>query len=145
MKIAVINGVNLDMLGTREKHIYGADTLRTIEESIVEYGRLKNVSVSCFQSNIEGEIVELIHSVFFENYDAIIINAGAYSHYSYAIYDALKSVYIPKIEVHISNIYARGEEFRHKSVLTSACVGMITGLGSYGYILALDYLIGTIE
>jgi len=137
-KFLVINGPNLNMLGQREKGIYGNETLAVIEQKIhVEAQRL-GVEVKCMQSNHEGAIIDAIHEAN-DTADAIIINPGAYTHYSFAIRDALKSVDIPAIEVHLSNIHAR-EEFRTKSVTAAVCLGQISGLGSHGYLLALDTL-----
>lgn len=144
MKIMVINGPNLNLLGVREKDIYGLKGLDKITHYIKEEGRKLDLDIECFQSNIEGEIINFIHNAYFENYDGIIINPGAYTHYSIAIYDALKGVNIPTVEVHLSNIYKR-EEFRHKSVTAKACIGQISGFGEYGYILAINALKNQIE
>jgi 3-dehydroquinate dehydratase-2 len=138
-KILVINGPNLNLLGTREKEIYGSETLEEIMRKVcVEAARVGAV-VHSVQSNHEGEIIDCIHSAR-ENYDGIIINAGAYTHYSIAIRDALKAVEIPAVEVHLSNISAR-EEFRRASVIAPVCIGQICGLGSVGYVLALYGLV----
>lgn len=134
--ILVINGPNLNMLGVREPGIYGASTLADLQAMISEKSTELGASVEFFQSNIEGEIINAIHNSL-GKYDGIIINPGAYTHYSYAIADALASVNVPCIEVHISNIHKR-EEFRHKSVTAPNCIGQITGLGMMGYILALE-------
>lgn len=139
MKIMVINGPNLNMLGVREKNIYGTKSYDGICNEIKVKAKEKNHDIDIFQSNIEGEIINLIHKAYFEKYDGIIINPGAYTHYSIAIYDALKSVDIKVIEVHLSNIHQR-EEFRHKSVTAPACIGQICGFGHYSYILAIDAL-----
>ena len=133
MKIIVINGPNLNMLGHREPHIYGYKTLDDINNEI-KAASPDSVELEFFQSNHEGDIIDRIHTT---NADAIIINAGAYSHYSYAIYDALKCVSIPKFEVHMSDIYKREEEFRHISVLTSACDDIFYGKGVNSYIEAV--------
>lgn len=140
MKIMVINGPNLNLLGIREKNIYGAKDFNEVVNYIKEEGIRLGLEVECFQSNIEGEIINFIHSAYFGKYDGIVINPGAYTHYSIAIYDALKSVEIPTVEVHLSNIYKR-EEFRHKSVTAPACIGQISGFGEYGYTMALNALI----
>lgn len=140
MKIMVINGPNLNLLGIREKNIYGAKDFNQVVNYIKEEGIRLGLEVECFQSNIEGEIINFIHSAYFGKYDGIVINPGAYTHYSIAIYDALKSVEIPTVEVHLSNIYKR-EEFRHKSVTAPACIGQISGFGEYGYTMALNALI----
>lgn len=135
-KYLIINGPNLNMLGIREPGIYGGDTLNDVYELIKVNADRLGVEVDFFQSNIEGEIINAIHSSM-GKYDGIIMNPGAFTHYAYAIHDALTSVNVPCIEVHISNIHKR-EEFRHKSVTAPACKGQICGLGVYGYVLALE-------
>ena len=137
-KYLVINGVNLNMLGIREPGIYGNSTIADVEKNISKKANELGVSVDFFQSNFEGEIVEKIQSAL-GVYDGIIINPGAFTHYSYAIRDALGSVKIDTIEVHISNIHKR-EEFRHTSVTVPECIGQICGLCFKGYELALEYL-----
>ncbi len=137
-KYLVINGVNLNMLGIREPGIYGNSTLADLEKQVTAAAERLGVAVDFFQSNFEGEIVEKIHSCL-GAYDGIIINPGAFTHYSYAIRDAFGSVKLPVIEVHISNIHKR-EEFRHTSVIVPECVGQICGLGFKGYMLALEAL-----
>lgn len=139
MKILVINGPNLNLLGKREPEIYGSITYEELCQDLVNYGKTINVEISNFQSNIEGEIINAIHKAFFEKIDGIIINPGAYTHYSIAIMDALKGVTVPAIEVHISNIHQR-EEFRHISYPAKACVGQICGLGLDGYKLAIQFM-----
>ncbi|MFA9397661.1 MAG: type II 3-dehydroquinate dehydratase [Clostridiaceae bacterium] len=139
MKILVINGPNLNLLGKREENIYGSKTLAEINASISEYAKNNNAEAYFFQSNIEGEIVSKIGESRKE-YDGIIINPAAYSHYSIAILDAIRAISIPVIEVHLSNIYKR-EDYREKSVTAKGSVGVIAGLGHYGYILALDFLL----
>jgi len=136
-KILIINGVNLNMLGSREPDVYGKTDYATLAAELVKFGAEVGVTVDVVQSNIEGEIVNFIHSAQ-GNYDGIIINPGAFTHYSIALLDAIKSVEVPAIEVHISNVHAR-EEFRHKSVTASACVGQICGLGVNSYKLAIKY------
>ena len=140
MKIAVINGPNLNMTGIREPDIYGCETIDDINRKISDYAREKNAQVSFFQSNWEGGIIDEIHRVYSENYDGIILNAGGYTHTSVAIRDAAASVPIPVIEVHLSNIHAR-ETFRQKSLIAPVCAGQICGFGYYGYIMALDYIL----
>jgi len=136
MKVLVINGPNLNLLGLREKNYYGTQTLEDLENMMyIEAEKLK-MDLSFFQSNHEGYIIDSIHDAR-GKYDAIIINPGAFTHYSYAIRDAISSVEIPCIEVHISNIHAR-EEFRAKSVIAPACKGQICGFGLLSYILALN-------
>lgn len=143
-KILVINGPNINMLGIRNKEIYGSISLERINEEIIKEALELGVEVSFFQSNIEGELVTKIQQAI-DSYSGIIINPGAYAHYSIALRDAIEAVRLPCVEVHISNIYAR-EEFRHKSVIAPVCKGQISGFGYKGYILALigvvDYLRG---
>jgi 3-dehydroquinate dehydratase-2 len=127
MKILVVNGPNLNLLGLREPEIYGSITYKELCEKIVSYCKDRGCHADCFQSNCEGEIITAIQKAK-GVYDGIIINAGALTHYSYPIYDALKYADLPTVEVHISNLYKR-EEFRHKSVISAAYSGMITGLG----------------
>ena len=143
MKIMVINGPNLNMLGIREPEVYGGKNYADLEQYLESYAEEKDCEVVVLQSNGEGEIIDFIHHAL-GNYDGIIINAGAYTHYSYAILDALSAVKLPTIEVHISNIHKR-EEFRHKSVIAPACIGQICGLGFRGYTLAMDYLLEETE
>ena len=137
-KILLLLGPNLNLVGIREKNIYGTVTAETIENDIKSYGKRVGAEITVFQSNWEGAIIDEIHKARTE-YDAVIINPGAFTHYSYAIHDAIKGVDIPFIEVHMSNIHQR-EEFRHKSVTAPACVGQIAGFGAYGYKMALDFL-----
>ena len=132
--ILIINGPNLNLLGTRETEIYGKMSLQDIENECIEIFKKEGKKLIFFQSNSESEIIDKIHSS--KNFDGLIINAGAFTHTSIAIHDALKSVSIPKIEVHISNIYKR-EEFRQKSLISDIVTGGIFGLGSDGYILAI--------
>ncbi|AXX91545.1 type II 3-dehydroquinate dehydratase [Malaciobacter molluscorum LMG 25693] len=135
MKIAVIQGPNLNMLGIREKHIYGPMSLEQIHEQLKASADQNNVELEFFQSNLEGEIVDRIQECLGE-VDGIIINPAAYSHTSIAIKDALSAVNLPVVEVHISNIYKR-EEFRQKSITASASTGVISGFGPFGYHLGL--------
>ena len=134
MKFLVINGVNMNMVGTRQTNIYGIDTLQDINDKITEVAKNIGDRVDFFQSNIEGEIVECIHNA--KSYNGIILNAGAYTHYSIAIRDAISSIKTPVVEVHMSNVHAR-EEFRHTSVLSAVCKGVIAGFGTDSYTLAL--------
>lgn len=138
MKLLVINGPNLNFLGIREKGIYGSETYENLCEYIQLEAKKMNVDVELKQSNVEGEIINFIQGAY-ESVDGIVINPGAYTHYSIAIYDALKSVNTPIVEVHLSNIYSR-EEFRHKSVTAPACMGQISGLGFLGYKFAMEAL-----
>lgn len=141
MKIMVINGPNLNMLGIREKNIYGTFTYEDLCKYIETYPNYKekDIDFTFLQTNHEGEIVNFIHKAYTEKYDGIVLNAGGYTHTSVAIHDAIKAVSIPTVEVHISNIHAR-EEFRKVCVTSPACVGQITGLGKLGYVLAVVYL-----
>lgn len=143
MKILLINGPNLNMLGTREKNVYGNLSLSELNKIIEEESNKLGFEISFFQSNHEGEIIDKIHQSL-GLIDGIIINPGAFTHYSYAIRDAIKAVEIKTVEVHISNIHTR-EEFRHKSVIVPVCVGQISGLGFYGYIAALKYFSFEVE
>ena len=136
-KILIINGPNLNLLGTREPEIYGKTTLKDIETELKNKAEKLNVEIECFQSNHEGEIVDKICNAK-NNFDAIIINPAAYTHTSVAIRDAFAAVDIPAIEVHISNVYSR-EEFRHNSLIAPVVVGQIAGLGIKGYLLDLEY------
>lgn len=140
VKLMLIQGPNLNFLGIREKGIYGTESYDDVCRDIKEYAFLKGIELDCFQSNSEGSIIDEIQKCFYEKYDGVIINPGAYTHYSYAIYDAIKSVNIPFVEVHLSNIHQR-DEFRTKSVTAAACVGQICGFGSYGYKMAVEYFI----
>lgn len=137
-KILVINGPNLNLLGTREPEIYGKTTLKDIENEIKNKADQLKVEVEFFQSNHEGEIVDKICGAK-GKFDAVIINPAAYTHTSVAIRDAFAAVDIPAVEVHISNVYSR-EEFRHNSLIAPVVVGQIAGLGIQGYLLALEYL-----
>ncbi|MFL2676018.1 MAG: type II 3-dehydroquinate dehydratase [Alphaproteobacteria bacterium] len=135
-KILVINGPNLNLLGTREPDIYGKKTLNDIEEECKK--EFKNIKIIFTQSNSESEIIELIHNT--EGYGGIIINAGAFTHTSIAIHDALKAIKLPKVEVHISNIYNR-DDFRKKSFISPVVDGIIAGFGTNVYKLAINSLV----
>ena len=141
MKLMVVNGPNLNMLGIREKNIYGTFTYEDLCKYIETYPNYKekDIDFTFLQTNHEGEIVDFIHKAYTEKYDGIVLNAGGYTHTSVAIHDAIKAVSIPTVEVHISNIHAR-EEFRKVCMTSPACVGQITGLGKLGYVLAVVYL-----
>ena len=136
MEVLIINGPNLNMLGTRETDIYGMKSLDDVNKFILEY--FKKVKLDFFQSNHEGGIIDKIQSSY-SRLDGIVINPGAFTHYSYAIRDAISSVAIPFVEVHISNVAAR-DEFRKNSVISDVCLGTISGLGAYGYVLAVQAL-----
>lgn len=137
-KILVLNGPNLNMLGTREPGIYGTTTLAMIEELCQTYGSGHGIEVTCVQSNHEGALIDAIHAAQ-GTIDGIVLNAGAYTHTSIAIRDAVSSVDVPVIELHLSNIHAR-EEFRHKSCFAPVALGQICGFGADGYVLAIDAL-----
>lgn len=136
--VAVIHGPNLNMLGKREVGIYGGKTMDDINQDVAEEARNLGVEVEFFQSNSEGELVTFIQECR-GRIDGILLNAGAYTHYSVALRDAITSAQVATVEVHISNIYKR-EPFRHVSVIAPVCIGQICGLGSHGYILALRAL-----
>lgn len=135
MKFLVLNGPNLNLLGTRETNVYGTETIGDIERKTADEAKKIGVEIDFYQSNHEGDLIEKIQRAP-DTYGAIIINPGAYTHYSIAIRDAIKSVTVPAIEIHLSNIYAR-EEFREKSVIAPVCIGQISGFGSDSYILGL--------
>ena len=139
MKILLINGANLNMLGIREPEKYGGKTLKEIEDMLVQCGKDLCVEVDTYQSNIEGEIVEKIQQAL-GVYDGILINAGGYTHTSVVIRDAIAAVKVPTIEVHMTNIHAR-EEFRHTSLLSGVCKAIVAGFGEESYILALEGLV----
>ncbi len=144
MNTLIINGPNLNLLGKREPHIYGNITLNDINDKIkTEFSNNKNINFEFYQNNIEGEIINKLHSSM-GKIDGIIINAGAYTHTSLAIADAIKAINIPTVEVHLSNIYSR-EEVRHKSFLSPCCIGQISGFGFYSYILAVYALINHLK
>lgn len=140
MKILVINGPNLNFLGIREPGIYGNENYDYLVNMIGEAAKERDINVEVFQSNHEGAIIDRIQDAYNEGMDGIVINPGAYTHYSYAIYDALKSIPMPKVEVHISDINVR-EEFRKISVTAPACFAQVYGQGLKGYITAMDMLI----
>ena len=136
IKIIILNGPNLNLLGEREKDQYGSNSLKDIEDTCSKYADENGIKLSTFQSNIEGELVNQIQKSR-KNQDGLIINAGGYTHTSVAIHDALKILKIPIIELHISNIYNR-EEFRHKSLISKVAKGVICGFGEDGYLMALQ-------
>lgn len=139
MRFLIINGPNLNLLGKREPDIYGKDGYEVLCQRLKAYAAAHASTAECFQTNHEGAIIDAIHAAD-GVYDAIVLNPGAYTHYSVAILDALKAVEVPCVEVHISNIHRR-EEFRHKSVTAPGCVGQITGLGLYGYEAAMAFFL----
>jgi 3-dehydroquinate dehydratase-2 len=137
LKITIINGPNLNLLGKREPEIYGSQSFEDYFETLVQ--KFPELELTYYQSNVEGELVNKLHEIGFEH-DAVLLNAGAYTHTSEAISDAIAGISTPVLEVHISNIYKR-ETFRHKSIISKECVGMIAGLGLKGYELGLHYFI----
>ncbi|MBQ2276693.1 MAG: type II 3-dehydroquinate dehydratase [Lachnospiraceae bacterium] len=144
MKLLVINGPNINFLGIREKGIYGEENydylLSTLEAKAMEL----DIKVDVFQSNHEGAIIDRIQEAYSDGTNGIIINPGAFTHYSYAIRDALASIQLPKLEVHISNVYKR-EEFRHHSVTAPVCNGQLAGLGLKGYLYAMEAMVDMIN
>lgn len=138
MRFLVLNGVNLNMTGLREQGVYGTETLEDINREIEAFCSERGDSVTFFQSNLEGEICTALHRAQLEDTaDAVILNAGAFTHYSYAIRDAIAAIRLPVIEVHLSNVQGR-EEFRRHSVISEVCKGTIFGFGKRGYLLAVE-------
>lgn len=142
--ILVLNGINLNMFGKRDPAQYGTATLSEIDASLLTLGRELGVNVICFQTNHEGEMVERIHAAHAEGVDAVLINAGAWTHYSYGIRDALAILKAPIVEVHMSNIHAR-EAFRHQSVFAEIARGQICGFGADSYLLGLRAAVAAIR
>ena len=139
MKILIMNGPNLNLTGERDASHYGVETLDVINTRITDKANELGVEVEFYQSNCEGELIDRLHAARAATnggIDAVVLNAGAYTHYSYAIRDAIAAIKLPVVEVHMSNIHAR-ESFRHESVLTPVCVGQICGFGWYSYVLGL--------
>jgi 3-dehydroquinate dehydratase-2 len=143
-KILVLNGPNLNLLGSREPQHYGTQTLADIDAVLKEHGQAASVGVECYQSNAEHELVARVHAARTENVGFIIINPAAFTHTSVALRDALAAVAIPFIEVHLSNVHAR-EAFRQKSYFSDLAVGVISGLGANGYLFALGYALNALE
>lgn len=142
MNILVIDGPNLNLLGKREPGVYGRDTLLEIQGEIIAEAKALNVDVEFYQSNHEGGIVDALHNAM-DDVDGVVLNAGAYTHYSYAIRDAITAIKIPVVEIHMSNVYSR-EEFRHVSVIAPVCKGSISGFGKFSYILGLRAVVNTL-
>lgn len=140
MKLLVINGPNLNFLGIREKNVYGTQDYDYLLQMIAEKGQKENCTIEVFQSNHEGAIIDRIQDSYFDGTEGIVINPGAYTHYSYAIRDALASIVVPKVEIHISDITQR-EEFRKVSVTAAVCDKQIYGKGLEGYLLAIDFIL----
>ncbi len=139
MRIFIIHGPNMNLLGKRDKKIYGSATLEDINNILYTKAKELKLEIDIFQSNCEGEIINKLHQAIDDEIDGIIINPGGYTHYSIAIRDAIEVLDIPVIEVHLSNIFGR-EDFRKKSVISPVCAGQISGLGLYSYVLALEGL-----
>jgi 3-dehydroquinate dehydratase-2 len=143
LHVAVLHGPNLNLLGTREPEVYGRTTLAEIDAELAARAKQRGATVECFQSNIEGELVDRVQQAA-KTAGAILINAAAYTHTSIALHDALKGVGLPAIEVHLSNVQRR-EPFRHQSLIAAACVGTIAGFGARSYYLALEAALDLIE
>lgn len=143
LRILILNGPNINMLGIREPSIYGTYSYPELIKYLKDFELKLDVELEILQSNVEGELINIIQASY-GNYEGIVINPGAYTHYSLAIYDTLKAVGVPTIEVHLSNIHAR-EEYRRDSVIAPACIGQIAGLGRYGYVLGIMGLINYLE
>lgn len=141
MKLLLLNGPNLNFLGIREKGVYGTEDYGYLVRIMKEKAEREGHELDIYQSNFEGGLIDKIQEAYYNGTEGIIINPGAFTHYSYALRDALSSVEIPKVEVHISNVHKR-EEFRHTSVTAPVCDGQVLGLGLKGYALAMDYLTG---
>ncbi len=137
--ILILNGPNLNLTGVREPGVYGCETLRSIEDAAVREAQSLGFSAECFQSNHEGALIDRIHLAREEGVCGIVFNPGAFTHYSYALRDAIAAVNIPTVEVHLSNVFCR-EAFRRESVIAPVCLGQIAGLAGHGYSLAVRYL-----
>lgn len=139
-KILVLNGPNINLTGLREKSVYGAQTFDDLMALVRDEAEKLDVQLRCVQSNHEGALIDAIQQAFFDGFDGIVFNPGGYTHTSVALHDAVASVPIPTIEVHMSNVHAR-EEYRHRSMTASACRGQVVGFGFYGYVMALRALV----
>ena len=140
MNIYVLNGPNLNLLGVREPGIYGSESYESLLRKIEAYCLQEGIDVECYQSNHEGELVDIIHKAFFSGADGIVINPGAYTHTSIALLDAVKATSLPTVEVHISDVNAR-EDFRKISYIRKACIGTVSGHGTAGYLEAISLLL----
>ena len=143
MKLLLLNGPNLNLLGTREPEKYGKTTLKDIEEHLKELAQKNNFEFDCYQSNHEGDLVDKIQQAK-GKYDGIILNAGGYTHTSVAIRDAISGVQVPTVEIHLTNIHAR-EEFRHNSLISAVCIGQICGFGDYSYDLGFNSIVNYLK
>lgn len=141
MKLLVLNGPNINFVGIREKGLYGTESYESLVAMLEHKAQSEGHEIEVFQSNYEGAVIDKIQEAYHSGVEGIIINPGAFTHYSYAVRDALASLEIPKIEVHITNVHKR-EEFRHSSVTAPVCTGQVVGLGLKGYALAMDFLTG---
>lgn len=141
MKLLVLNGPNINFVGIREKGLYGTESYESLAAMLEHKAQSEGHEIEVFQSNYEGAVIDKIQEAYHSGVEGIIINPGAFTHYSYAVRDALASLEIPKIEVHITNVHKR-EEFRHTSVTAPVCTGQVVGLGLKGYALAMDFLTG---
>ena len=144
MKILLINGANLNMLGEREPEKYGHTTLKDIEENVISKGKELGAEVEVWQSNHEGDIVDKIQAMKKEGFDGLLINAGGYTHTSVVIRDAIASIGLPAVEIHMTNIHAR-EEFRHTSLISGVCIGQVVGFKELSYTLALEGLVNYLK
>ncbi|MFU8785815.1 MAG: type II 3-dehydroquinate dehydratase [Candidatus Izemoplasmataceae bacterium] len=140
MHILVINGPNLNLLGTRQVEIYGNKTYQDLENILKEEALNLDISIEIHQTNFEGIIIDLLHYAKHKNFDGILLNAAAYTHYSYAIYDAILAIHLPVVEVHLTDLASRKEAFRRTSVIEDACIKTFSGKGFDSYIEALNYL-----
>lgn len=139
MKLMILNGPNLNLTGIREVGVYGSETYESMMAYVAQEGVRRGHELTILQSNHEGQLIDWIQQAYREGYDGLIINPGALTHYSYALHDALASVPLPAVEVHLSNIHAR-DEFRRRSVTAAACLGQVCGFGRQGYLMAMDAL-----
>jgi 3-dehydroquinate dehydratase-2 len=144
MKILVLHGPNLNLLGTREPEIYGRTTLEDINTKLQEIAAPKNIELRIVQSNHEGALIDALHTARADGFDGALINPGALTHYSYALRDAIAAIALPVVEVHVSNVHQR-EEFRHRSVIAAVCLGQVIGFGWRSYTLGLAGLIAHME
>lgn len=141
MKLLVINGPNINLLGTREVSVYGHKTYDDLENYLKDVANTLQVDLEIHQTNLEGIIIDLLHYAYFKKMDGVVLNAAAYTHYSYAIKDAIKAIPVPVVEVHLSDIKSREESFRHTSVIEDVCVKTFSGKGFESYLDAIQYLV----